>query len=39
MVIPPDQLPPKQRIFDLIDLIKSMIKYSADYMGNPTYIK
>jgi hypothetical protein len=23
----------------LIDLIKSMIKYSADYIGNPTYIK
>lgn len=23
----------------LIDLIKSMIKYSTDYIGNPTYIK
>ena len=23
----------------LIELIKSMIKYSADYIGNPTYIK
>ena len=31
MVIPPEQLPPKQRIFDLIDLIRSKIS-SQEYV-------
>jgi hypothetical protein len=32
MVIPPEQLPPKQRIFDLIDSIQSKIS-SQEYLG------